>query len=223
MAGRDCICASVVCSLRAAWRRDREALGRRAPKATSPWLTASCLADPGPKSSFCMMRAAWVPSTLRASRSALMGTFMKRTTATTALAVFLAMLIPAHVLAVARFEYAVRANECWYEDGTWDAGSAILAVRVTEVGKSGANYFRTRSKFQGQLGWDFPWRLLADTGWQYSRSFPNDSATHYHTKWAVYGFEEGDRWAQTRVVMRVQIWSNRLGLLSEQTFRSYRC
>lgn len=143
--------------------------------------------------------------------------------ATTALAVFLAMLIPAQVLAVARFVYTVRANECWYDYGTWDAGYAILNVRVTEVGKSGANYFRTRSKFQGQVGWDFPWRLLADTGWQYSRSFPNDTATHDHTKRATYRFEEGDKWAQTRVVMRVQIWSNRVGLLSEQTFRSQRC
>ncbi|HYI23041.1 MAG TPA: hypothetical protein VEX62_10440 [Candidatus Limnocylindrales bacterium] len=133
-----------------------------------------------------------------------------------ALAIALALLVPATTVAASPFRYTVLRSEClpnYSQDPI--QGDIYMKVKVKEVGLSGANYFRVRTTVKFKFPGNTRWTLYEDSGWQYSRSFVNDSESWYHVRtgiapyWWNYPF---------RMVMKVQVRSDTQGLLSEASF-----
>ncbi len=137
------------------------------------------------------------------------------------LAATLALVLPTSALAATPFRYSVTASFCEVYGGAYGEGFIEFNTKVKEIGVSGANYFRARTKMKmGKQ--DLVW-TQSDTGWEYSRSFPNDADNWYRLSQAHYDFEGQDWTYAFRFVTRLQVWSNKKGLLSEVVLKSPWC
>jgi hypothetical protein len=138
----------------------------------------------------------------------------------TPLAVVLAFVMATTALGATSFKYRVLRDVCTLSGGSSNLGYVVFKVKVKEIGTSGANYFRIKSKAQYQSGSN-KWHTAVDWGWEYSNTFPNDSGSYYHVlkrRYDMSGVEDA-----TRIKMKVQVWSNSKGLLSEKIMTSQVC
>jgi hypothetical protein len=126
--------------------------------------------------------------------------------------VALAMLLPTSTLAATQFTYKYLYTDCGSSNDPSAPHQIYLSVKVKEFGKSGANYFRVRTKVRERDTREAPWALVRDWGWEYSNTFANDASNYYHIREHV-GFHYAPRGLMT---MRVQVWSSTTGLLSER-------
>lgn len=138
------------------------------------------------------------------------------TTASTLLALLLALTIPATALGGSPFRYRVLTDKC---RGTDRPVTLTLKVRVKELGVSGANYFRVRTKALEHYGGS--WHTVNDWGWEYSTGFPDDADNYYHDRGHTHELNGAHDAAKLK--MRVQVWSNSQGLLDEKTIVGKLC
>ena len=139
------------------------------------------------------------------------------------LALFLAVALAVPVAATSPFRFRELIDTCQLSGGDFGFGYLRYKVRVRELGLSGANYFRIRSKVQYRDENGAGWFTLKAWDWVYSPSFPNNSNDHL--------FELGRRFdpdgtpdaTAHRIWMRVQVWSNSTGLLAEQIMTGQKC
>ena len=143
---------------------------------------------------------------------------MKRWTVagSTLTALVLAIAVPSTVLAAGPFSYTVLRDVCRGEDRPV---TLTLKVKVREVGMSGANYFRVRTT--AIESWNGSWHTVKDWGWEYSNSFPNDADNWYHVRahtWEMNGDHDA-----AKLRMKVQVWSNTQGMLSQKVITGDLC
>ncbi len=131
----------------------------------------------------------------------------RRTTKTAALlAVLLAAVVSTTTLAATPFRYTVLRDVCELGGGDHGFGFLKLKVRVKEIGTSGAEFFRIRSKVQMKT--ESPgWKTIQDWGWEYSDDFPNNSTSYYHDLSRRYDPDGAFGNALAfRIWFRVQVW-----------------
>ena len=143
--------------------------------------------------------------------------------ASTLLAFLLTVVLVAPSVATSPFRFRELTDFCTLSGGDHGFGYLKYKVRVREIGLSGANYFRIRSKVQYRDENGAGWFTLKTWDWKYSSVFPNNSNDHY--------FELGRRFdpdgtpdaTAHRMWMRVQVWSVTTGLLAEQIMTGQSC
>jgi len=133
------------------------------------------------------------------------------------LGLLLAGVMATNVLAVS-FNFATVRNVCETSGGNHGFGYVLLKVRVTEYGKSGANYFRILSKAQYKNG--SGWHTLLNYGWSESSHFPNDNDTWYSRLQRRFDPDGTPDALSHRIWMKVQVWSNSQGLLAERIMKN---
>jgi hypothetical protein len=133
----------------------------------------------------------------------------------TAAVVALAMLLPASTLAASPFTYRLLYGDCGSSNDPSAPYNIFMGVKVKEFAKSGANYFRVRTKLHQRDTREAPWSLVRDWGWQYSNTFPNDATNYYHVREQISYHHS----PIGRMTMRIQVWSSTPAVLSEKTLR----
>jgi len=134
------------------------------------------------------------------------------------LGLLLAAVLSTNALAVS-FNFATVKNVCETSGGNYGFGYVLLKVRVTEYGKSGANYFRILSRAEYKNG--SGWHTLVNYGWTESNHFPNDSDTWYARLTRRFDPDGTPDALAHRIWMKVQVWSNSQGKLAERIMKNY--
>lgn len=134
---------------------------------------------------------------------------------TVPIALAMALVLPGTVGATHAFRYEVLRSECVPAAGDPISGYMYLKVKAREIGESGANQFRVRTKVHFLYPGNTRWTLHDDRGWQYSQWFPNDADNWYHVRAQSSAYWYDYPW---RIKMRVQVLSDDTGVLSESTF-----
>lgn len=141
----------------------------------------------------------------------------------TMLAVVLSLVLVTSTVAAAPFAFKVRTDECTTSGGAHGFGYLRFGVRVKEFGMSGANYFRVLSKVQYKDPNGNGWYLLKSWGWEYSNTFPNNSANYYHDLIRRFDPDGTPDASAHRIWMKVQAWSNSVGLLDSKVMIGQKC
>jgi hypothetical protein len=139
------------------------------------------------------------------------------------LAVALSLVLAGTSLAGSPFRYIELKDVCQTSGGAHGFGYLTFKVRVKEIGMSGANYFRIKSKVQYKDPNGAGWYTLKTWGWEYSSSFPNNSTTYYHDLKRRFDPDGTPDASAHRMWMRVQVWSNSAGLLDEMIMTGQKC
>ena len=139
----------------------------------------------------------------------------RRLTFVSVLAVLAAALaLPLPTLAASPYQVKVLINACPDTGGAHNRGYLELKVRAREVGKSGVNYFVVKSRQEWSSGLDWSTRFKFPK--ERSHVFPNDSTNYYHVTDRRYDYKKSDD-VLNRLVITVEFWSNRHGLLATRT------
>ncbi len=134
----------------------------------------------------------------------LLGLLLAGTMATSALAV--------------SFNYTTIKSVCQTSGGAHGFGFVRLKVKVTENGKSGANYFRIVSKAQYKN--DSGWHTLVNYGQNTTETFPNNNQSWSYELNRRFDPDGTPDALSHRIWMRVQVWSINNGLLSERIMKN---
>lgn len=139
------------------------------------------------------------------------------------LAILLSLVMAGSVLATSPFRYIELKDVCQTSGGDHGFGYLAFKVRVKEIGMSGANYFRIRSKVQYRDANGAGWYTLKAWAWEYSNTFPDNGATYYYDLKRRFDPDGTPDASSHRMWMRVQVWSNNAGLLSERIMTGQKC
>jgi hypothetical protein len=139
------------------------------------------------------------------------------------LALLLTVVLVAPTFATRPFLFKELRDICTLSGGLHGFGYVKYKVRVKELGTSGANYFRIRSKVQYRDENGAGWFTLKAWDWVYSPSFPNNSNDHAFDLGRRFDPDGTPDATAHRIWMRVQVWSNSSGLLAEQIMTGQKC
>jgi hypothetical protein len=139
------------------------------------------------------------------------------------LALLLSVVIVAPTFAASPFRFRELRDVCTLSGGLHGFGYLRYKVGVAELGMSGANYFRIRSKVQYRDENGDGWFTLKAWDWVYSASFPNNANDHVFALGRRFDPDGTPDASAHRIWMRVQVWSNSTGLLAEQIMTGQKC
>jgi hypothetical protein len=124
------------------------------------------------------------------------------------------------VAAASKYQAKVQQNVCTRHGGAYGHGYALLKVKALEVGSSQTNYFKFKSRTQANLGvgWSTGGQWLVQT----STHFTDNALSYSTVVTRRYDFKAAD-WMGIRVQMKVQFWSDDVGLLTTKTVNSKGC
>jgi len=140
----------------------------------------------------------------------------------TMLALILVAVLATSGLAASPYRFHVRRDACQTSGGAYGFGYVKFGVRVKEIGKSGATYFRIRSKVQYRDANGHGWYTLKDWGWEYSNTFPNNADSYYHDLTRRYDPTGTPDASAHRIWMKVQVWGNS-GRLASRVMTGQKC
>ena len=98
--------------------------------------------------------------------------------------------------------------------GAYGHGYLELVVKAKEIGASGTNYFVIKSKLETSTG--AGWGTVMSWPVEYSSTFPDDTSNYYRIVDRRKDLHKSEQYAY-RIVIKVQFWSNRAGLLAIRT------
>ena len=147
----------------------------------------------------------------------------RKLSASALLALLLTVVIVTPTFATSPFRFRELRDVCTLSGGDFGFGYLVLKVRVRELGSSGANYFRIRSKVQYRDPDGNGWFTLKAWDWVYSNPFPNNSNDHSFELRRRFDPDGTPDASAHRMWMRVQVWSISSGLLAEEIMTGQKC
>jgi hypothetical protein len=139
------------------------------------------------------------------------------------LALLLSIVIATLTFATSPFRFRELRDVCTLSGGLNGFGYLVFKVRVREIGMSGANYFRIRSKVQYRDENGAGWFTLKTWDWVYSAPFANNANDHIFELRRRFDPDGTPDATAHRMWMRVQVWSISNGLLAEQFMTGQKC
>ena len=130
------------------------------------------------------------------------------------LGVALAVMLATGALAASPYQAVVLEDVCTDSGGQHGRGYIKLKVKAREVGASGTNYFKIKSRLEWSSG--IAWSTRSTWPVEVSTTFPNNATNYYRNVTRRYDFRPNDD-VSHRIWMKVEFWSSTDGLITSKT------